>query len=196
MNDLYTTNHHGAIVDLRSRKMWRWLDFLGLGKRQRYDFEYEIALAIQTYSRARVEVAGKELKVSSELYDFYGLGTSANEVLVDYVEGFNQDFGDANVDIVVTTRVEIQPCLFATDEPFYAGSVKITHIPRHWVFVEDNLGEFALDRTDFVVWKNGEPTEDAAFLKDYLRKCAEGDIASKYRNGDLKCAKADSLLGC
>jgi hypothetical protein len=196
MSDLHVTNHHGVVVDLSPRKMWRWLDPLGLGRPERYDFEFEIAFAIQTYSRACVEVGGKELKESGEIYDCYGLGTSADGVLKDYIEDLRRDFGEAPVDILIKTRVEREACLFSEDKlPFYGGSVNIVHVPRFWVFVEKDFGDFELERTEFTVWKNGEATEDAEVLRNFLKKCAEGDVSGARRNGDLRHAGPDDVLG-
>ncbi|MTH96143.1 hypothetical protein [Roseibium sp. RKSG952] len=195
MSDLDVINHHGAVVDLRTRKMWRWLDPLGLGHRERYDFEYEIAFAVQTYSRACVEVGGNELKEVGEIYDLYGLGTSADGVLEDYVKGLRRDFGEAPVDILIKTRVEREACLFSDERPFYSGSVSIVHIPRSWVFVEEDFGDFELERTEFTVWKNGEATADVEVLRNFLKKCAEGDVFGTRRNGELRHAGPDDILG-
>lgn len=175
---------HGPVVRPRIEKLWTWADPLGFRDNFRYEFEMEILDALQTESLASVLVSEKELKSGSTYNDHYGFGASRDAAIRD-AQDFAADLAGANVDVVVTTELLVQPVFFDDKtKPFYSGSVHCFHVPCTWGRQE---GADPLKRVEsFETWRNGAPGKDAKRLQAIIDEGRAADAAGDRRNGPLR----------
>ena len=72
-------------------------------------------------------------------------------------------------------------CFLSDDAPFYVGSQRICHIPRNW----RGDGHEEPDET-FVVWKNGNQTDECTLFLDEVQRICALDAAPSRRGGSLR----------
>lgn len=144
-------------------------------------FEMPTFMVATEESKVIVEYNGVRLRDFGTHNDYYGFGTSARYSLSD-AKSWIEKLDGLNADIMVLSKIKMQPCIISKDEPFYHGAQRIHYIPRSWSHNRHDLKE---TEEEFVVWQNGGPTGDAGAFYDRIKDLVLSDAAPS-RKGELR----------
>ena len=171
---MHSQDFSGPIVPLGQVQFSKWADVPGL---DRIDFTVPAFMAFEECSRYEISWNGTLIKQKSGWNDYYGFGTSPDNLLNDCHEFFAKLRGGPDVTIISTIRASL--CIESKDKPFYNHAQRINSVPMNWKR-PDNVED--PEPREFTVWQSGTPTDGAREFLDAVRSIVAQDAAPS-RNG-------------
>lgn len=184
MNRLHAYEHHGPCIDPRTVTLRENIDPLGTGDQEEWSAERQIFNAMEFQAQALVLSGDEILKEGAELHDYRGFGSCIAEA-IGAAAALYDKLGD-RVSTIVRVRLVAKPALFAPDEAFYHGAVKVFYALPRWG-VSWKGGEYQelvnLDEKaqEFTIWQNGNHTDEWAKVQRLIAELPAQDIATDRR---------------
>ena len=184
--DISFHESRGLVLRRRKERLAAWVDPLKIGKSEWFKFEMEVFDLVETESKATVHVAGELVKESGTHNDFYGIGTSWDREVTDLAAHYYKKFRDAGGEAKIITTICRTPSIFSTKpDGFYHHSVRSASVPYTWYYDEglDHTwasgksrprGDEESERTEYVIWENGDWTSKRNELL-YLLSCWQNE---------------------
>lgn len=184
MSMLTSYDHKGPLINPRKESLCVRNDPLGYRRHFVFEFDIDVFDALSTRSMFKASVGDQNIRKGNFFNDYYGFGTS-RDAAIEEAEEFFKKIRNANIDVEVVTTLETRAAFFDDEsEPFYHRAVRCFYVPENWYRRDDQESRLRHDE-EFVIWKNGALTEEAAKLQDFIDKCREQDCAGERRNGTL-----------
>lgn len=162
--DRFSTDHHGPLVALGLVQFCAPSDLPGVGH---VDFSAPAFLAYEESSRFEMDWNGVALQRKGGWNDYYGFGTSPDNLISDKAAQFARLAGGPDIQIITTIQAKL--CIPSKDTPFYNHSQRIQSVPSKWGRPEIEEPK----PRDFIVWRNGKVTKAAQeFLSEIARLVA------------------------
>lgn len=173
----YSFDHKGPILQLGAMDFSAESNIPGLKKIQ---FKADAFLCYSEESTLFVEWNGVTLWEKDGWNDYYGFGTSSDNLLGDMNATLDRLKGGPNCKIV--SKISASLCVISTDAPFYAGAQRVQELPRSW----RKPASLTIPQPEsFTVWENGKATSGAADFLEAVKAIANQDAAPN-RNGELR----------
>lgn len=176
-------SERGPLINPRRVDLMAFVDPLRTGRRQPHTFSLDVFDLIDTETHATATLRGKVIDKTATHNDFYGLGTSQEEVIAAAQEMYEKYAGTGTT-VAVTTRFITTPVFLNPDkEPFYSGAVEVFRVPDTCFLPSDGPPYRSIHQPpqDFTIWVDGAYTPAHDVLTDLLHTALAQDAAGSAR---------------